>query len=66
MDFYSKEQAEKTFLAIFRTAKHVESEDEEDFLKTLRANIQTFLDGKDQVKFDDFAQFTIGEVLWLF
>jgi len=59
------EKAEKIFLAIFRQAKHLESEDEQDFLKTLRANIAHFLEGKDSVKFDDFSRFCIGEVLWL-
>lgn len=65
MDQMTVEKAEKIFLAIFRQAKHLESEDEQDFLKTLRANIAHFLEGKDSVKFDDFSRFCIGEVLWL-
>ena len=65
MDQITVEKAEKIFLAIFRTAKHLYSEDEQDFLKTLRANIEHFLEGKDSVKFDDFSRFCIGEVLWL-
>jgi len=64
----SKEKAETSFLAMFRTVKNCKCDkSEEPFIREIRSKIKTFLAEKgDKIPFDSFAEICLSTILWLF